>query len=143
MSTGRKPAVDEKPHAGAVPPGADLVQVSPGRYSYAGGAAPEQVVAETYRHADGTLGIRPMAGCRNVRLSRGATPGILGVSSDTVVRLGMAGFVDVYHVSPGVFLLDLDSWFGHLRKVQEDPDFWDREGGNYRTYMLKTGMVIA
>jgi len=86
-----------------------------------------------------TLGIRPLAGGRYIRLSH-RTVKILGFNrTTTILRLGFAGFVEVAHPSPEVYLLNLDSWYSHLQKTQDNPDFWEEGGDNWRTYMFKSG----
>jgi hypothetical protein len=52
----------------------------------------------------------------------------------TLHRLGWAGFIEIVSPSPGVSLLNLDSWFNHLRRCAEDPEFWSKSGPNYRAY---------
>jgi len=117
----------------------DLVQVSPGKFVSRKGNPPEQILAEVFHHADGTLGIRPLPGGRFIRLSRSMVR-LLGMRRpETILRLGIAGFVEVARPSPGVTLLNLDSWLSHLRQTQDDPDFWEEGGENWRTYMMKNG----
>ena len=43
---------------------------------------------------------------------------------NTLLRLAAAGFVEIVRAAPGTSLLNLDSWFNHLRRCAEDPDFW-------------------
>jgi len=120
----------------------DLVQVSPGRFIAKGGKPPEQIIAEVFHHSDSTFGIRPMNGGRYVRLSK-RTVKMFGVRRPTtIVRLGIAGFVNVTRPAPGVYLLDVDSWCEHLRNTQENPDFWDKDGENFKTYMFKNGRWV-
>ena len=122
---------------------ADLVQVAPGKYVARDGTPPEQVIAETFFNADGTLGIRPLKGARNMRLTRHSIRA-LGFDKrlTTLVRLARAGFIEVSHPSPGIRLLNVDSWFDHLRRTQEDPDFWDEDGENWRNYMMRNGLRV-
>lgn len=49
----------------------------------------------------------------------------MGVSVNTLHRLMRAGFVRGVQPSPGLWLMDLDSWYAHLRKVEEEPEFWE------------------
>jgi len=94
-------------------------------------------------NADGTLGIRPLKGARNMRLTRHSIRA-LGFDKrlTTLVRLARAGFIEVSHPSPGIRLLNVDSWFEHLRRTQEDPDFWDEDGENWRNYMMRNGLRV-
>ena len=117
----------------------DLIQVSPGKFVSPNGKPPEQILAEVFHNGDGTLGIRPLPNGRYIRLSR-RTVKLLGISRPTTIqRLGIAGFVEVARPSPGVYLLNLDSWLSHLQRTQDDPDFWDEGGENWNTYMFKNG----
>jgi len=117
----------------------DLIQVSPGKFVSPNGKPPEQILAEVFHHADGTLGIRPLPEGRYIRLSS-RTVKLLGFNRITTIqRLGVAGFVEIANPSPNVYLLNLDSWFSHLRKTQDDPDFWEEGGDNWKTYMFKSG----
>ena len=53
---------------------------------------------------------------------------------DTLRRLALGGFVRVARISPGVTLLDLDSWRDHLWRCLADPDYWERGGEADRRY---------
>lgn len=122
-----------------------LIEVAPGRYEPPRGESPpEYVVAETVSTAEG-LRLRPAGFGRLAKLGPELRD-LLGVSSrgqiETVKRLGRAGFVGLYHASPGVYLLDVDSWFRHLDQVAEDPDFWDPEDSNWRRYMMANGLRV-
>lgn len=52
----------------------------------------------------------------------------------TIRRLGEAGFVEIIQVAPHTYFINLDSWFNHLRRCAEDPEFWAREKKNLKTY---------
>ena len=43
----------------------------------------------------------------------------------TLYRLADSGFVEIVKVSPQVRLINLDSWFNHLRRCAENPEFWE------------------
>lgn len=120
-----------------------MVQVAPGRWTAGGGEDPEHILAEVFRHPDGTLGFRPSGYGRLVKLD-GITGQLLGFAGQlaTVRRLARAGFIRFYQPSPGVHLLDLDSWFAHLDATEDDPDFWDPEGPNLRRYLLANGLRV-
>lgn len=53
---------------------------------------------------------------------------------DTLQRLAAAGFVRMVRISPGVTLLDLDSWETHLWRCLEDPFYWEKDGAAFRRY---------
>lgn len=122
-------------------PDGTLVQVAPGKWSMRGAPDPEHIIAEVFRHGDGTLGFRPAGYGRMAKLCSltGALIGFPG-QLETIRRLGRAAFIRLYHPSPSVYLLDLDSWFAHLDLTQDDPDFWDPEGPNLKTYLMANGL---
>jgi hypothetical protein len=120
------------------------VQIAPGKWKTQGGADPEYVLAEVFRYADGSLGLRPAGEGRCVRLTWqvGQLLGFPG-QLHTVRRLARAGFVRMPQPSPGVHMLDLDSWYAHLRVTEEDPDFWDPKGPNVRRYLMANGLRVG
>jgi hypothetical protein len=63
---------------------------------------------------------------RMVRLNS-RTARLLGFDGQwhTLWNLGEAGFVEIVRVAPHVRMLNLDSWFNHLRRCAEDPYMWD------------------
>ena len=58
----------------------------------------------------------------------------------TLFRLARAGFVDIVHVSPGVWLLDVQSWFAHLRACMDNPGMWDPGSDDLETYLEANGL---
>ena len=44
----------------------------------------------------------------------------------TLDRLAHAGLIELYAISPRRKMLKLESWTAHLRRVAEDPEFWER-----------------
>ena len=59
---------------------------------------------------------------------------------DTLLRLWRAGFIDVAHVSPGVYMIDMDSWHRHLAEVTEDDGYWEVGRGNRERYYKANGL---
>lgn len=53
---------------------------------------------------------------------------------ETMRRLWEAGLIRLSLISPKLALLDLDSWKAHLRRCEEDPWLWDREGPVLKAY---------
>ena len=51
----------------------------------------------------------------------------LGLGNDTTTlrRLIRSGFVDGARVSPQVYTVNLASYFNHLKRCSDDPDFWE------------------
>lgn len=56
----------------------------------------------------------------------------LGISWQTLHRLGRAGFVEVIQKAPSTYNLNLESYYAHVEAVKADPEFWevkiDRDG---------------
>lgn len=131
------------PVAGLAQASGELIQVAPGKWAVKSGSAPEFIIAEVFRHADGSLGFRPSGyGClAKLTAELGELLGFSG-QLNTVRRLHRAGFIKFYQPSPCVYMLDLDSWFAHLDATEEDPDFWDPEGPNLRRYLMANGLRV-
>lgn len=113
-----------------------LRQVSPGRWvAEPGRPVPGYCLATVAPQADGTYTVAPLPEKMqrlNVKLL-----GALGLGAemyDTLYRLARAGFIEIARLSPGTGLLNLDSYYNHLRRVSEDPDFWQAGKGNLEAY---------
>jgi len=52
----------------------------------------------------------------------------------TLSRLSEGGYITITRISPKVWFLDMDSWDAHLRRVTEDPWYWDRDGKHLHHY---------
>jgi len=52
----------------------------------------------------------------------------------TLARLARAGFVEMIRIAPATTLLNLNSFFNHLARCAEDPEFWDAGKGNIEEY---------
>ena len=53
----------------------------------------------------------------------------IGRQWHTLVRLSRAGFVELIKVAPGCYLINLDSYYNHVRRCAEaGPEFWDKPG---------------
>lgn len=118
----------------------DMVQVSPGKWSpRIGCQVPEMTLAQWHREADGTYTPAPITE-RMVKLSNKLCT-MLGFPGqvETIRRLARAGNIECIKFSPQIYLLNIDSWFNHLRRCAEDAEFWDRDGKNYRNYVLANG----
>lgn len=113
----------------------ELIQVAPGKFMQNGhGKLPDVVLASLRPCGDGTFQVLPITE-RIVRL----TPALvrrLGFGSDrgrTLKRLGVAGFIEVMYPAPKCAMINLDSWYNHLRRVAEDPFFWEK-AANKKAY---------
>lgn len=52
----------------------------------------------------------------------------------TLYRLARAGFIEMIRIAPHTYLLNLDSYYNHVRRCAEDPEFWDAGVGNREEY---------
>lgn len=127
----------------------EMVRAAPGVHAWvprdAATPPPEYCLCRWSKQADGSFAPVPVAG-RYVRLGA-KLAGLLGFPAgddddkrrycryDTILRLGRAGFVDVIKISPGVYLLDLDSWYHHLVECIDNPDRWAEGSEDYETYL--------
>lgn len=64
---------------------------------------------------------------------------------DTLNRLAKAGFIEIVQVAPKTSLLNLTSWYGHLRRVAEvqadGERFWEEGRGNIELYRETGGWM--
>ena len=109
--------------------GTQMIRVSPGEYVpiCPTDQAPAAVLAIWERTASGTYRAVPMPD-RMLRLTA-TLASVLGFqgSYDTLYRLGRAGFIEMIKVAPHTTLLNVDSYYRHLRKCAEDPWYWEDE----------------
>lgn len=110
----------------------DMIQAAPGKWvPRENHLVPDYCLARWVKAGDGTYTLVPDE-IRMVRLS--ATLGkILGFQGQlhTLYRLGRAGFIEIVFPAPHCALLNLDSWYNHLRRCAEDPEIWE-QGSKYR-----------
>lgn len=61
----------------------------------------------------------------------------LGCEYRSLRRLVVAGFVEGCKVSPGCWMFNVESYFAHVERVKNDPEFWDKDNPdrNYQKYM--------
>jgi hypothetical protein len=105
---------------------ADMVQVAPGIWTPKGpGEVTELTLAHWVAQGDGTYRLTPYRD-RLVRLCR-RVASLLGFHGyyNTLFRLWWAGYIEIVKVAPGTHLINLDSYYNHLRRCAEDPEFWD------------------
>ena len=123
---------------------AEMIRVAPGVHGWAPKDArdkvAEHVLCRWSRQANGTYAPVPVGGAW-AKL----TPALceaLGFAGglDTIKRLAIAEFLDASQISPGVMLLDLDSWARHLAECMEDPDRWAEGSEDLKTYLYKNGL---
>ena len=59
----------------------------------------------------------------------------LGRQFHTLQRLARSGFVEMIPIAPRCYLLNLDSYYNHVRRCAEDLDgFWTTGKGNLESY---------
>ena len=112
-----------------------MVATAPGKFvPYRTETPPDVSLCSWQANGDGTFCPVPHTE-RMVRLNRKLAK-FLGFTDrwDTLIRLGRAGFIEVVLISPHCTMLNLDSWFNHLRRCAEDPEFWDAHRNNYKEY---------
>lgn len=109
--------------------GAQMIRVSPSEYVplCPTDEAPAAVLAVWEKTQAGTYRAVPIPD-RMLRLTAqlAAVLGFQG-SYDTLYRLGRAGFIEMIKIAPHTTLLNVDSYYRHLRKCAEDPWFWENE----------------
>jgi hypothetical protein len=116
--------------------GSEMVRVAPHEYVPVdpAGQPPDAVLAVWQKTSSGTYQAVPMTD-RMLRLTSklAAVLGFAG-SYDTLHRLGRSGFIEIVKVAPHTTLLNVDSYYRHLRRCAEDPYFWEAEN-NYNEYV--------
>jgi hypothetical protein len=112
-----------------------LRMIAPGKWvTDPGRTAPEYVLSFVLPQADGSYDMRPMSGTL-AKLDQPLLQALGMVEQiDTLYRLARAGFIEIVRFSPQVSYLNLESLYGHLARVAEDPEFWDEAKGNLREY---------
>lgn len=111
-----------------------MVQIAPGLYAKHSDAkrAQEMTIAAYIEDAPGSAVYRLVARPeRMVRITKHLLE-LLGMPRQrmTLMRLSAAGMIEIVKPAPNTCLLNLDSWFNHLRRCAEDPDIW-APGGKY------------
>lgn len=114
-----------------------MSQVAPGLfapYRATGKHVPENCLCFWSDKGDGTYFLMP----HNQRLVRldAELAELLGFRGQyqTIRRLGEAGFIEVIQIAPHTYFINLDSWFNHLRRCAEDPEFWEKSKKNLKAY---------
>lgn len=106
---------------------ADMVQVAPGKYVPKDPALdpPDVTLASWVSNGDGTFRAVPFED-RLVRLTSKLAQqlGFYG-QLNTLYRLGRAGFVEIIKVAPHTTLINLTSYYNHLRRCAEDEYLWE------------------
>lgn len=107
----------------------EMVRVAPGEYAPLDPkrTAPAAVLSVWRATGSGTYRAEPITD-RMLRLNQQLAK-VLGFqgSYDTIYRLGRAGFIEIVKVAPHTTLLNVDSYYRHLRACADDPWFWENE----------------
>lgn len=126
----------------------DMVRVAPDKNAYVpkpGAQVPSVALGKWARQADGTYSLVPVAG-RLVRLTQDlcAALGLRDMNRnrkyETMMRLGRAGHIELIKISPGCWLLDLDSWWRHLAECMEKPEMWEEGSDERENYLHVNGL---
>lgn len=120
----------------------NMVQVAPGKWAPRDPTIPvsDLTLARWKQCGEGIWSLVP---CKEpmVRLDchLAALLGFPGRQWSTLKRLAKAGFIETVKLAPGTTMLNLDSYYGLLRRCAEDPDFWRRDGKNFKAYVKAIG----
>ncbi len=113
-----------------------MIEVAPGKWvpKDSEKRIQEFVIARVDRAPDGTYKLTPQFDTM-VRVDRQLVT-LLGLKGNWNVlrRLGRGGWVEMIKISPGCTLINLDTWFNHLRRCAEDDEMWAKGGANYLEY---------
>ncbi len=112
-----------------------MIAVAPGKFvPNRMDQPPELSLCSWQGNGDGTFSPIPKTE-RMVRINRKLMT-LLGFDGQwsTVTRLARAGFIECVQLAPHCTLLNLNSWYGHLRRCAETEDFWNPKGENYKHY---------
>ena len=106
-----------------------MVQVGPGVWAPRDPAesVPEVVLAVWKPTGNGQYVLMPFRD-QMARLNK-RLANLLGFRGqyNTLLRLGRAGFIEIVKAAPFTNLINLDSYYNHLRRCAEDPEFWEHE----------------
>jgi hypothetical protein len=86
---------------------------------------PELAIARLQDCGDGTY--RPVLKIIDPELKIFDAVKVLGIPYRMLLRLCRAGFVEYSQPAPHSIKVNLVSWFEHVEKVKQDPEFWQRE----------------
>lgn len=126
----------------------DMVRIAPGAHSWvprAGRTPPQYAVCRWTPDGGGGFAPVPVGG-RYARVGRellaclGFNTGKRSTRYETLYRLQRAGFIDMVRVSPGCWLLELDSWYAHLLRCMGEPEMWDEGSADLEKYRFANGL---
>lgn len=124
-----------------------MVRVAPDHHGWIPKAdtVPEMVLCRWVKQRNGEYVPIPTGGrwvrvCAKLCALLGFRDGETTRRHQTLFRLFRAGFVDMTQISPGVWLLDLDSWFRHIATCLDNPEMWEPDSEDRKTYLQKNGL---
>ena len=105
-----------------------MARVAPGYWAPVEGSVPDVTICTWQRQGAGYVPVPEET--HMVRVTGGVLRA-LGMERQmrTLKRLAQAGFVEMILVAPHTWMLNLDSWYNHLRRVAEDEEFWEEGQG--------------
>jgi len=114
-----------------------MVQIAPYKYvpfDQNKTTVPEVSLCRWQPNTDGTYFPLPFEE-RMIRLDKKLLK-CLGLAGQyrTIRRLGQMGCIEIVQIAPRVILLNLSSWFNHLRRCAENPFLWDEDGAYIKEY---------
>lgn len=112
-----------------------MAKVAPGRYVRTSLVVPEYTICFWKQVQDGSYEPIPET-TRLLRVTSKLLYALgMGRQEKTMRRLASAGFIEMLPSAPHTWMLNLDSWFNHLRRVAEDEEFWEPGKGNLEQYL--------
>lgn len=129
-------------------PGPDMVRVSPTAFAWKpvkADAVPTHGRHRWVANGDGTFRPAPQQS-RFVIISRDVLDEIgfkgmnRSVSDTTLRRLAQAQEIVMFHISPRVRMLDLDSWWKYIDECVGDAEKWEEDSESWRNYMFRNAL---
>jgi len=120
-----------------------MVQVAPGKWApRSGRIAPDFTIAQWRPNGDGTFTPVPSEE-HMVRLTRKLVSKLVGesIQMTTFYRLARAGYIEIIQPVPQLRLLNLDSWYNHLRRCAENPEIWESGSKWRKAYQQAQGWI--
>lgn len=129
-------------------PRAAMVRVSPTAWAWKpvnSGDVPTYGRLRWIDNGDGTFRPAPQGGkfCVVTRelLDEIGFRGINRSISDTTLRrLAAAEEIVMFHISPRVRMLDIDSWWKYMDECMNDPEKWEEQSESWKNYMFRNAL---
>lgn len=107
-----------------------MVRVAPNLYAPdpACPKVPEFSIGKFVETASGHYEFRPVLE-NFVRINQAVLQKLgIGRQWHTLIRLARANFVELIKIAPGCYLINLDSYYNHVRRCAEaGPEFWEKK----------------